>query len=67
MKHCEKLGVWSPSVETNTEWKNLLHEIIAVSPDCAWLSLTEGDIGDDLGKLNHWSEGVEAEESVWRD
>ena len=45
----------------------------AVSPDPSklpaiiWLSATEGDLGNELGKLEHWPDGVEAEEGVWRD
>ena len=78
MKHCEKLGGRSPSVKTKEEWENLWKEMKAVSPDPSklqdlkesertWLSATEGDIGQKLGRLDHWPEGVEAEEGVWRD
>ena len=55
----------------------MLKEINAVSPDpkqlpqWIWLSATEGDIGEDkkfkLGELDHWPEGIIAEEGVWRD
>ena len=47
--------------------------IKAISPDPSrlpkriWLSATEGDIENELKKLDHWPEGVEAEEGVWRD
>ena len=73
MKHCEKLGGRSPSVKTKKEWENLWKDVKYISPDPSklperiWLSATEGDIGDKLGKLDHWPEGVEAEEGVWRD
>ena len=80
MKHCEKLGGRSPSVKTERQWENLLKEVKAVSPDPSklgksgeanrgriWLSATEGDLGLKLGKLDHWPEGVVAEEGVWRD
>ena len=73
MKHCEKLKGRSPSVKKMKEWENVLKEVKAVSPDptklpnLMWLSATEGDIGGELGKLDHWPEGVEAEEGVWRD
>ena len=33
MKHCKKLGGRSPSVETKTEWENLVKETKAVGPD----------------------------------
>ena len=73
MEHCKKLLGHSPSVKTRTEWENLLKEIKAVSPDLSklpekiWLSATEGDIAGELGNPDHWPEGVEAEEGVWRD
>ena len=79
MKHCKKLGCRSPSVKTKSGWENLLREVKALSPDPSmlperiWLSATEGDIGHKhgneggLGRLDHWPEGVEAEEGVWRD
>ena len=72
MDHCRKLGGCSPSVRTEMEWKNLLKEVKAVSPDPSrlsgkiWLSATEGDIGLKLGELDHWPEGIIAEEGVWR-
>ena len=73
MKHCEKLGGRSPYVKTKKGWENLWKEIKAVSPDTSklptwiWLQATEGDIGGKLERLDHWPEGVEAEEGVWRD
>ena len=79
MDHCKKLGGHSPSVRSEKEWENMLKEVKAVSPDPSklpawiWLSATEGDIGQNLespfqlGKLNHWPEGTEAKEGVWRD
>ena len=72
MRHCEKLGGQSPSVNTKKEWENLFREIRAVSPDPSklpksWLSATEGYRGNELGNLDHWPEGVEAEEGMWRD
>ena len=79
MRNCKKLGGRSPSVKTNKDWTNLLKEVKSLSPDPSklpddiWLSATEGDVGyklrsdDKLGKLDHWPEGVEAEEGVWRD
>ena len=71
--HCKKLGGRSPSVRTEMEWENLLTETKAVSPDPSrlpekiWLSATEGDIGFELGELDHWPEGRTAEEGKWRD
>ena len=47
MKHCEKLGGWSPSVKTKSDWENILKGTKAVSPDPSklpkkiWLSATE--------------------------
>ena len=73
MKHCEKLGGRSPSVKRKKEWEDLWKEVKAVSPDPLkipariWLSATEGDKEGKLGKLDHWPEGVEAKEFVWRD
>ena len=73
MKLCDKLGGRSPSVKTKQEWENLLEQLNAISPDPSalpariWLSATEGDIGGELRKLDHWQEDVEAEEGVWRD
>ena len=73
MKHCEKLGGRSPSVKTKEEWENLWKAVKAVSPDFLklperiWLSATEGDLGLELRKLDHWPEGVEAAEGIWRD
>ena len=73
MEHCEKLGGRSPSVGKEKEWGNLLKGIEAVSPVLSklpariWLSATEGHIGNELGELDHWPEGVIAEEGVWRD
>ena len=66
----EKLGGRSPFVKTKTEWEKLMKEMNSLSPDPSklpkyiWLSATEGDIGDKLGRLDHWPEGVEAEEGV---
>ena len=73
MKHCEKLGGRSPSVKTKIEWENLWKEVRYVSPDplklsdWVWLSATEGDVGLKLGEFDHWPEGVQAKEGVWRD
>ena len=73
MKHCKKLGGRPPSVETKTEWENFLREVKVVSPDPLqlpvkiWLPATEGAIGEELGTLDHWPEGVKATEGVWRD
>ena len=73
MKHCEKLGGRSPSVKTKKEWENLLKEVKVISPDPSklteriWMSATEGDIEGELMRLDHWPEGVEAGEGVWRD
>ena len=73
MNHCKKLGGRSPSVKTKTGWENLLREVKALSPDPSklpgyiWLSATEGDIGGELERLDHWPEDVEAQEGVWRD
>ena len=60
-------------MKTKAEWEDLWKEVKATSPDATrlplfvWLSATEGDIGLELGRLDHWPEGVEAEEGVWRD
>ena len=60
-------------MKTKQEWDDLWEKVKVVSPvpsklpTWLWLSATEGDIGDELGKLDHWPEGVEAEEGVWRD
>ena len=60
-------------MKTKKGWENLWKEIKAVSPDTSklttwiWLQATKGDIGGKLGRLDHWPEGVEAEEGVWRD
>ena len=73
MKHCEKLKGWSPSVKTESDWENILKGTKAVSPDPSklpkkiWLSATEGDIGNEVGRLDHWPVGIEAKEGVWRD
>ena len=73
MKHCKKLGGRSPSLKTKKDWENLVKEVKAVSPDPQklpgwfWLSATEGDVGGNLGKLDHWPQEVKAEEGVWRD
>ena len=45
---------------------SIAHPYSKLTPEI-WLSATEGDIGDELGKLDHWPEGVEAKEGVWRD
>ena len=60
-------------MKTKAEWEDLWNEVKAISPDTTrlpkyvWLSATEGDIGHELGRLDHWPEGVEAKEGVWRD
>ena len=60
-------------MKTKEEWTNLWKEMKDVSPDTAklplsiWLSATEGDIGKELGRLDHCPEGVEAMEGAWRD
>ena len=77
MELCQKLGGRSPSVKTTEEWEGLWKQIESLRPDLSrpqnyiWLSATEGDIGrkeeSQLGDLEHWPEGVTAEESLWRD
>ena len=73
MRHCEKLRGRCPSVKTKRDWENISKEIKTVSPDPSqlperiWLIATKGDIEGKLGKLDHWPEGIEAEEGVWRD
>ena len=73
MNHCSKLGGSSPSLRTRKEWEKLLKGVRNVSPDPSrllgriWLSATEGDVDLQLGKLEHWPDGVKANESVWRD
>ena len=73
MRHCEKLRGRSPSVKTETEWEYLWKEIKLLSPDSLrlqkdiWLSVTEGDVDNELAKLDHWPEKVEPKEGVWRD
>ena len=73
MEHCEKLGGQSPSVNSKRAWENILKEVQHISsdpsklPDRIWLSATEGDIGNQLGELEHWPEGEGASEGVWRD
>ena len=57
-------------MRTEAEWRHLHEEAKeAVIPEFSsiWLSATEGDIEQHLGEPDHWPEGVEAEEGVWRD
>ena len=73
MQHCQKLGGRSPSVKTFQEWQSLAEEIQHIKvdplrlPAQLWLSATEGDKNENLARLDHWPEGIEAEEGVWRD
>ena len=73
MDHCTKLGGRSPSVRTESDWKNLIRETKAASPDPSrlptwmWLSATEGNFRDELDQHRRWPEQVEAMEGVWRD
>ena len=69
MQHCEKLGGRSPSVGTFDEWKSFSEEVQHnnVDPLFLWLSATEGDKNLHLSRLDHWPEGIEAVEGVWRD
>ena len=70
MDEFKKLGGRSPPVRSETQWKNLWKETKALSPDPSrlptyiWLSATEGDVGDQLGQLDHWQEGTGALEGV---
>ena len=73
MQHCEKLGGQSPSVKTHQEWQTFSEEIQQIQvnplrlPKRLWLSATEGDKNGNLARLDHWPEGIVAEETVWRD
>ena len=79
MDHCKKLGGHMPSVRTEKEWKYFLEQLEALSPDVLrlpeyiWVSATEGldpeadDDSNKLRELDHWPEGVNASEGVWRD
>ena len=82
MHHCQKIaGGRSPPVSTLDDWENFTREIDLITPDRSklpwmWLSATEGDVGNHLGKLPHWPEHetvnnvtlkLDAEERVWRD
>ena len=71
MEHCKKLGGRSPSVRTNEEWRALFAEVSAISPRSArvfsriWISATEGDVEQNLGKPSHWPEEIVAKEGIW--
>ena len=73
MQHCEKLGGHSPPVRTFEEWKHFSEEVQHIKveplkfPRGIWLSATEGDKDFELSRLDHWPEGIEAVEGVWRD
>ena len=74
MRHCEKLGGRSPPVRTWEEWQMLHDEVQQLRIDPVvfaqmniWLSATEGDKDSMLSRLDHWPEGIEAIEGVWRD
>ena len=72
MEHCEKLGGRSPSVKTFEDWQILHQELQFLRIDLLrfqvlWLAATEGDKNLKLSRLDHWPEGVEATEGVWRD
>ena len=81
MHHCQKIaGGRSPPVGSLDEWENFTSEIDLITPDRSklpwmWLSATEGDRGNKLGKPPHWPESetvnnftvkLDAEEGVWR-
>ena len=71
MQHCGKLGGRSPAVNTIEEWRlfyeEMHHTKVDPSLDFLWLSATEGDKDLKLSRLDHWPEGIEAVEGVWRD
>ena len=73
MQHCEKLGGRVPSVRTFEEWQAFAEEVQHIKvdplrlPKVLWLSATEGDKNYNLSRLDHWPEGFEAVEGVWRD
>ena len=73
MQHCQKLGGRTPSVKSLHEWETFSEEIQQFQGDPIrlpvklWLSATEGDEDMKLSRLDHWPEGIEAEETVWRD
>ena len=73
MQHCEKFGGQSLSVKTHQEWQTFPEEIphtqvdLLRLPKQLWLSATEGDKNLKLTRLDHWPEGIEANETVWRD
>ena len=73
MQHCEKLGGRSPPVRTSKEWNELRQDLQQMRvdplklPKALWLSATEGDKNSDLNRLDHWPEGMNAIEGVWRD
>ena len=51
---------------SETQWKNLRKDS-ARFQTYIWLSAKEGDVGDQLGQLDHWPESVAALEDVLRD
>ena len=73
MHHCQKLGGRSPAIRTLEEWETFSGEVQHIRvhplglPIDLWLSATEGDMNGILSHLDHWPEGTEAVEGVWRD
>ena len=57
MDEFKKLGGPSPLVTSETQWKNLRKDS-ARFQTYIWLSAKEGDVGDQLGQLDHWQEGT---------
>ena len=82
MHHCQKIsGGRSPPVRTQGEWESFTKEVDLIKEDKSvfspmWLSVTEGNVDQELARLNHWpqtevvngvTEQLEAEKTVWRD
>ena len=78
MEHCKKLGTQCPSVKTREELDMLKDDLQANFPllldhfsyseASLWLAVTQGHmVNTQLSNFDHWPEGVEAREGVWRE